>query len=39
MDFGEQIKSIRKRENLGSITNFVGFRISDIIPPAHIEQL
>ena len=23
----------------GSITNFVGFRISDIIPPAHIEQL
>ena len=25
--------------NNGSITNFVGFRISDIIPPAHIEQL
>ena len=23
----------------GSITNFVGFRISDVILPAHIKQL
>ena len=29
----------QKANYKGSITNFVGFRISDIIPPAHIEQL
>ena len=33
------LQKLFPQKKKGSITNFVGFRISDIIPPAHIEQL
>lgn len=34
-----KIKAIHLNKNLGSITNFVGFRITNIIPLAQIKEI